>query len=70
MGTIARSITPGIIEARSDYGEQFGYNKLINLINNLNGQQNPLESLEDVLITFTSGKFEDDVSAIYIKALQ
>ncbi|OGU75789.1 MAG: response regulator [Ignavibacteria bacterium RBG_16_34_14] len=62
--------TDGTIEARSDYGEQFGYDKLINLVNNLNGRQNPLESLEDVLITFTSGKFEDDVSAIYIKALQ
>ena len=62
--------TDGIIEARSDFGEQFGSDKLINLINNLNGRQNPLECLEDALKTFTSGKFEDDVSAISIKAIQ
>jgi sigma-B regulation protein RsbU (phosphoserine phosphatase) len=62
--------TDGIIEARSDFGEQFGSEKLISLVNNFNGHQNPLESLEDVLVTFTSGKFEDDVSAISIKAIQ
>jgi len=62
--------TDGIIEARSDFGKHFGSDRLINLVNNLNGKQNPLESLEVVLTTFTSGKLEDDVSAISIKAIQ
>jgi hypothetical protein len=35
----------------------------------LNSQKNPLEILEEVLMKFTSGKLEDDVSAIFIKAV-
>ncbi|HSP87947.1 MAG TPA: response regulator [Ignavibacteriaceae bacterium] len=61
--------TDGIIEARSDYGEPFGSEKLIGFVANLNGQQNPLESLEDVLLKFSSGKLEDDVSAISIRSI-
>lgn len=61
--------TDGVIEARTSSGELFGQLKLINLINNINGHQNPLECIEDVLVTYTSGKFEDDVSIVMIKAL-
>jgi len=62
-------VTDGVIEARSILGEQFGSNKLLNFITNLNGHKNPLEILEEVLNKFTSVKFEDDVSAIFIKSL-
>jgi sigma-B regulation protein RsbU (phosphoserine phosphatase) len=61
--------TDGIIEARSSSGEPFGSRKFIDLISNINGWQNPLEYIEDALTTFTSGKFDDDVSVIFIKAV-
>lgn len=62
-------VTDGVIEARSILGEQFGSDKLLNFVTNLNSQKNPLEILEEVLMKFTSGKLEDDVSAIFIKAV-
>ncbi len=62
-------VTDGVIESRSDSGEQFGSKKLLDFINNLNGQLYPLKFLEDKLCTFTAGKFEDDISAIFIKSL-
>jgi len=62
-------VTDGVIEARSVLGEQFGAAKLLNFLNNVNGHRNPLEMLEDILNKFTSGKLEDDVSAVLIKAL-
>lgn len=61
--------TDGIIEARSASGDQFGSEKLQEVIKNLNGQQTLLNSLQNELKSFTLGKFEDDVSAIVIKAL-
>ena len=61
--------TDGIIEARSSAGNQFGSEKLRELIKNLNGHQSLLESLQNELNSFTLGKFEDDVSAIVIKAV-
>ncbi len=61
--------TDGIIEARSKAGKQFGSEKLKELIKNLNGHQSLLESLQNELNSFTLGKFEDDVSAIVIKAI-
>ena len=60
--------TDGIIEARSASGDQFGSEKLQELIRNLNGQT-LLDSLQNELNSFTLGKFEDDVSAIVIKAV-
>ena len=61
--------TDGIIEARSASGNQFGSAKLLELIKNLNGHQSLLNSLQNELNSYTSGKFEDDVSAIVIKAV-
>ena len=61
--------TDGVIEARSTSGNQFGSEKLKELIKNLNGHQSLLESLQNELNSFTLGKFEDDVSAITIKAV-
>ena len=61
--------TDGVIESRSAAGNQFGSEKLKELIKNLNGHQTLLESLQNELNSFTLGKFEDDVSAITIKAL-
>lgn len=68
-GDVILMATDGIIEARSAAGEQFGSDKLLNFITDLNGKSHPLEALEDVLNNYTSKKFEDDVSAIIIKAL-
>ena len=61
--------TDGIIEARSAAGKQFGAEKLKELIKNANGHLPFLESLQNELNSFTLGKFEDDVSAIIIKAV-
>jgi sigma-B regulation protein RsbU (phosphoserine phosphatase) len=61
--------TDGIIEARSVSGDQFGSKKLLQLIKNFNGDQTFLNSLQNELNSFTLGKFEDDVTAIVIKAL-
>ena len=63
-------ITDGIIEARSDSGSQFGAKNLLTLVDNMNPDQDVLGCINDTLITFTSGKFEDDVSAITIKAIE
>jgi len=62
-------ITDGIIESRSENGEQYGSARLMNFVNQLNNNSSPLEYLQQNLHTFTSGKFEDDVSAILIKAV-
>ncbi len=62
-------VTDGVIESRSVLGEQFGADKLLNFATNLRDHNSPLETLEDVLRKFTSQKFEDDVSAVFIKAL-
>jgi phosphoserine phosphatase RsbU/P len=61
--------TDGIIDTVSGSGELFGLDALIKLMNNINGNQNVLDYIANALITFSSGKFEDDVSVILIKAL-
>lgn len=59
-------ITDGITESRNSVGEQFsqsGLNKAI-----LSNPELGLTRIKDEFINFTGGKYEDDVSIIYIKA--
>jgi len=59
-------ITDGISESRNNAGEQFAEKGLAESIQS--GQNLGLQRIKDKFIEFTAGKFEDDVSIIYIRA--
>jgi len=61
-------VTDGIIESRNSNNEQFGKEKLIQVINELDSKDNPIGRIKNSFEEFTSGKFEDDISLISIKA--
>lgn len=59
-------ITDGISESRNSAGEQFAEKGLSEAI--FSNPELGLQRIKDKFIEFTSNKFEDDVSIIYIKA--
>jgi sigma-B regulation protein RsbU (phosphoserine phosphatase) len=59
-------VTDGITESRNSEGEQFAQNGLNKAI--ISNPELGLSRIKDEFIKFTSGKYEDDVSIIYIKA--
>lgn len=62
-------ITDGIIETRNGSDEQFGTNKLNEVIMNMKPEDEPFNILKDEFIKFTGSKFEDDISLITVKAV-
>lgn len=60
-------ITDGITESRNSAGEQFSQSGLNNAI--VNKPEQGLARIKEEFIKFTDGKYEDDVSIIYIKAV-
>lgn len=59
-------VTDGITESRNAVGEQFsqaGLNKAI-----ITNHERGLDRIKEEFINFTAGKYDDDVSVIYIKA--
>jgi phosphoserine phosphatase RsbU/P len=59
-------VTDGIIESRNKEGNQFGYERLSNLIKSIDDEKNIIEKIKKEMEDFTSGSYEDDVSLITI----
>lgn len=62
-------VTDGIIEARNKNGEQYGHDRLLNFIDTLAVNDDPIEKMKKEIIDFTNGELEDDVSFIAIKMI-
>ncbi|HKI79560.1 MAG TPA: response regulator [Ignavibacteriaceae bacterium] len=62
-------ITDGIIETRNSAGEQFGAEKLNEVLESISPEDNPFLKLKEEFISFTESKFEDDISLITLKSV-
>ncbi len=62
-------ITDGIIESRNSAGEQFGSNRLNEVIRQIPDSEDPIEGIKKEFINFTQDKFEDDISLICLKTI-
>ncbi len=62
-------LTDGIIESRNTEGEQFGKTKLNEVIDTITPQIDPLNKIKQEFISYTNGKFEDDISLMTIKTI-
>lgn len=63
-------ISDGIIESRNPAtGEQFGKDRLIDVIKRTQPEQDTLDKIKQEFSDYTAGKFEDDVSLLSIKGL-
>ena len=59
--------TDGIIETRNPQQEQFGTERLMNLLKIHNNGFDELEQIKNSFTDFSGGNFEDDISLISIK---
>ena len=62
-------ITDGIIESRGADGDQYGSDRLKEVIKKYNDSPDTLENIKKEFTDFTSGNYEDDISLISIKML-
>lgn len=62
-------VTDGIIEARNKNGEQYGHNRLLDFVNKLEPDEDPIEKMKKEIFEFTNGELDDDVSFIAIKMI-
>lgn len=63
-------ISDGIIESRNpSTGEQFGKDRLIDVVNRTKPSDDSLDKIKQEFSEFTSGKYEDDVSLLCIKGV-
>ena len=69
-GDCAVIITDGIIEATNEKKEQFGTARLINVVDNINGQDSILNQIESTVSEFSQGKFQDDISLVTIQSVK
>jgi sigma-B regulation protein RsbU (phosphoserine phosphatase) len=60
----------GIIEATNQNKEQFGATRLMNLMNNFNGEGSLLETIKNSVSDFSQSHFEDDISLVTIKSVK
>ena len=67
-GDYAIVISDGIIEARNEKKEQFGTARLLNIVNNINGNDSIIDQIESNVSEFSHGKFEDDISLVTIQS--
>lgn len=68
-GDIAILLTDGLIESRNSAGLAFGTDNLIQLLQNIPVDTDPLTFLQKELSAYTDGKFEDDISLITIRGI-
>lgn len=68
-GDVICLITDGLVESRNSEGIPLGSDNFIDLVASLPDSAEPLDFLREKLTSFTSGKFEDDISLIAIKRL-
>jgi sigma-B regulation protein RsbU (phosphoserine phosphatase) len=62
-------VTDGITEARNKEGELYGHNRLIDFVNSILPDEDPIEKMKNEILSFSGGELEDDVSFIAIKVL-
>jgi sigma-B regulation protein RsbU (phosphoserine phosphatase) len=60
-------ITDGIIESRNRNGEQFGSKRLLDVMNEVKYEDDPVDKISREFKLFTQEKFEDDISLISLK---
>ena len=60
-------MSDGILESRNNNGEQFGSERLMNLITKNENDQNSIEYIKKNFLLFTNNKCEDDLSLLIIK---
>jgi phosphoserine phosphatase RsbU/P len=63
-------VTDGVTESRSKEGEQFGHNRLKNILTEFYQEDDISLKIKSELTKFTSGYLEDDASLISIRRLQ
>jgi len=69
-GDCAILISDGIIETTNEKGEQFGSARLVNIVDNFNGNDSVLTRIESTVSEFSQGKFEDDISLVSIQSVK
>jgi sigma-B regulation protein RsbU (phosphoserine phosphatase) len=62
-------VTDGIIESRNSNGDQYGLDRLKDLLADIENKDYPIELIKKNFTEFTQEKFEDDISLIAIKAI-
>ena len=67
-GDFILMFTDGIIESRNLNGEQLGSVRLMNMLEKIKINENPLKEILDYINEFTGSRYEDDISLIAIKA--
>jgi len=69
-GDVVFLTTDGIIESLNIDGEQLGSTGLIEIIKNIDKSKSPINSIKNQIITFTSERFDDDISFVMIESQQ
>jgi sigma-B regulation protein RsbU (phosphoserine phosphatase) len=67
-GDCAVLLSDGVIETTNERKEQFGSARLLDLLNNENGNESVIEKIKLSISEFSKGKFEDDISLITIQS--
>jgi sigma-B regulation protein RsbU (phosphoserine phosphatase) len=67
-GDLILLTTDGIIESTDLKGNQFGTQRLIQLMEKLDSNIPSMDTVKSELVKFTSGKFDDDISLVLVSA--
>lgn len=67
-GDFILMLTDGVIESRNGEGNQLGSKRLMEILDRIQSDENPLMEILNEVTEFTGGKYEDDISLISIKA--
>lgn len=67
-GDVVFLTTDGIIESLNIHGEQLGSAGLIEIIKNIDKTESSINSIKNQIKTFTSERFEDDISFVLIES--
>jgi sigma-B regulation protein RsbU (phosphoserine phosphatase) len=69
-GDVVFLTTDGIIESLNIDGEQLGSAGLIEIIKNIDKSESSIISIKNQILTFTSERFDDDISFVMIESQQ
>jgi phosphoserine phosphatase RsbU/P len=61
-------VTDGILETRNSEGDQFGQDRLKEIMSKLSDEDDPAEKIKAQVVSFAKSRYEDDISLISIKA--
>ena len=67
-GDFILMLTDGVTESRNVEGFQLGSSRLMEILERIQSDENPLTEILKEVTEFTGGKYEDDISLISIKA--